>query len=369
MAHSYRERRERAQKRLRNRGVDAAVAYPGPNLQYLTGFRGEPVDRFHALYLPAEGEATLISPDGYLSQARAYAEVADFYTVDGNNPVAVAAAIESFLPPSPDTVLVDNGALHALTRHLYATLGVAVIGSATPVFTSMRRRKDDAEIKDLKRSAAVADAVSEEIRGLGADAVGRTEAELATEIRAKLHERGARGVSFDVVVGAGPNSADPALRHSDRTIRSGDPVVVDFGCFLDGYASDQTRTVIFDGEPPENFEYAHGATLEALDEGVAAVEPGVLAGDIDAVVRETLSDYDLADHFIHDTGHGVGLASHEPLAIAGGESTELEPGMVFSIEPGVYFADEWGIRVEDLVVITSEGSQRLNGSPRTWRPL
>ncbi|QHS16694.1 aminopeptidase P family protein [haloarchaeon 3A1-DGR] len=369
MEHSYTQRRERARTRLRKQGADAAIAYPGPNLQYFTGFRGEPVDRFHALYVPAEGDAVLVSPNGYLSQARAYADVENFHAVDGNDPDAVAAAIESRLPSSPDEVLLDDGAVAALAGPLYERLGTDVVGSAMPLFTSMRRRKDEAEIEALKRSAAVADAVSEEIRALGSDAVGMTEAELATEIRAKMHARGAKGVSFDVVVGAGPNSADPALRHSDRPVRAGEPVVVDFGCFLDGYASDQTRMVVYEGDPPDGFEDAYDATVEALDAGVEAVEPGTTAGDVDAAARNTLEEHGLADRFIHGTGHGVGLASHEELAIAEGESTELEPGMVFSIEPGVYFEGEWGVRVEDLVVVTDDGVERLNSSPRTWRPL
>lgn len=368
MHHPFGERRQRAQHRLRERGVDAAIACPGPNLQYFTGFRGEPVDRFHALYLPANGRSVLVSPDTYLTQARSYAAADDFYGVDGNDPAAVAAAIESFFPSDPTAVLLDSGALHHLTRELYERSGIDRIDSAAPIFRALRRRKDDIEIEALKRSGRIADAVSEEIRSLGADALGMTETELATEIRAKVHARGATGVSFDVVVGAGPNSTDPALRHSDRLIGSGEPVVIDFGCFIDGYASDQTRMVVFDGEPPENFENVHEATLEALETGVASVEPGVTAGEVDAAVRGVLSDYDLADRFIHDTGHGVGLASHEELAIAAGEPTELEPGMVFSIEPGVYFED-WGVRLEDLVVVTEDGSERLNDSPRTWRPL
>jgi Xaa-Pro aminopeptidase len=369
MRHRYAERRDRAKRRLRDRNVDAAVGCPGPNLQYFTGFRGEPVDRFHALYLPADGDATLVSPDGYLTQARTYAEVEAFHAVDGNDPGAVARAIESFLPPTAGAVLLDDDALHGLAKPLYERLGVDTVGSAASVFTPLRRRKGDAEIEALKRSATVADEVSEEIRTLGPDAIGMTETEIATEIRAGLHERGAEGVSFDVVVGSGPNGADPALRHGDRTVRAGEPVVVDFGCFIEGYASDQTRTVVYDGEPPERFQEVHEATLAALDAGVEAVEPGMTGGDIDAVVRGTLEEYDPADRFTHGTGHGVGLASHESLTIAEGRSTELEPGMVFSIEPGVYFEGEWGVRIEDLVVVTEDGAERLNSSPRTWRPL
>lgn len=368
MEHPFGERRERASNRLRERGFDAAIACPGPNLQYFTGFRGEPVDRFHALLVPATGGSVLVSPDSYLTQARAYADADHFYTVDGNDPAAVAAAIESYLPSDQSDLLLDRGARYHLARELHKRSGIERVESAAPVFRSLRRRKDTVEIETLKRSGRVADAVSEEIRSLGADALGMTETELATEIRTEVHARGATGVSFDVVVGGGPNSADPALRHSDRPIRSGEPVVLDFGCFIEGYASDQTRMVVFDGEPPEDFEYAYGATLEALGAGVDAVEPGVTAGAVDAAVRGVLSEYDLADRFIHGTGHGVGLASHEELAIAAGESTELEPGMVFSIEPGVYFED-WGVRLEDLVVVTEDGADRLNDSPRTWRPL
>ncbi|MFB6141186.1 MAG: M24 family metallopeptidase [Halosimplex sp.] len=365
---AYADRRERAQTRLRERGADAAVAYPGPNLQYFTGFRGEPVDRFHALYLPAEGEGTLVTPDGYLTQARTNASVERFRTVEGNDPAAVATALADLFGEG-DRLLVDDDALYALTGPLSAAVGAESVRSAAPVFRAMRRRKDETEVAALERSAAVADEVSEAVRALGSEAVGMTEAELATEIRGELHARGARGVAFDVVVGSGPNGADPALRFSDREIRAGEPVVVDFGCFLDGYASDQTRTVVFEGDPPSPFPDVHEAVLDALDAGVDAAEPGATAGDVDAAARETLAERGYGDRFTHPTGHGVGLASHEPLAIAEGDETPLEAGMVFSVEPGVYFEDEFGVRVEDLVVITDDGCERLNDSPRTWKPL
>jgi Xaa-Pro aminopeptidase len=372
MVHPYAKRRDQAQRRLRERSARAAIACPGPNLQYFTGFRGEPVDRFYALVLPATGPATLVTPTGYETQARRNATVDDVRTVPANDPEQVAGAICSLLAAGEAraaSVLVDHDALYGLTHGLYERLGEERLDSAAPLFDGLRRRKDDAEVAALRRSAELADEVSAEIRSLGAEALGMTEADLATAVRRELHARGATGVSFDVVVGAGPNGADPALRYGDREVRRGEPVVVDFGCFLDGYASDQTRTVVFHGDPPEGFERIHRAVREALDAGVEAAEPGATAGDVDAAARETLDEYGYADRFTHPTGHGVGLASHETLAIAADEPMELEPGMVFSVEPGVYVEDEWGVRIEDLVVVTEEGCEQLNDSPRTWRPL
>jgi len=368
MRQPYADRRERAQERLRERGADAAVAYPGPNLQYFTGFRGEPVDRFHVLYLPAEGDATLVTPDGYLTQARKNASADRFRTVAGNDPEAVATAVADLFGDG-DRLLIDDDALYALTGSLHAAVGTESIQSAAPLFGLMRRRKEQSEVAALKRSAAVADEVSETVRALGTEAIGMTEAELATAIRRELHARGARGVAFDVVVGSGPNGADPALRFSDREICAGEPVVVDFGCFIDSYASDQTRTVVFDGTPPAPFEDVHDAVLDALDAGVAAAEPGATAADVDAAARSVLAERGYGEHFTHPTGHGVGLASHEPLSIAEGDTTTLEEGMVFSIEPGAYFEDKFGVRIEDLVVLTEDGCERLNDSPRTWKPL
>lgn len=368
MADPYTDRCDRVQQRLYEQSADAVIAYPGPNLQYLTGFRGEPVDRFHVLFIPVEGETTLVTPESYLTQAQTNATADNFHTVPGNTLVTVADAIDSLLPDDPDSLLVDDNALHALTRHLYAAHGIDVVNSAVALFQSFRRRKDDEEVAALQRAANAADAVSEEIRALGVDAIGMTETDLATEIRTKLHAHGANGVAFEIVVGSGPNGADPALRFSDREIRDDEPVVIDFGCFIDGYASDQTRTVVFNGDPPAEFKRIHAAVLDALDAGVDAVEPGATAGDVDDAARETLVEYGYAEQFSHSTGHGVGLDAHEDLAITEDESTELKPGMVFSIEPGVYLTDEYGVRIEDLVVVTEDGCKRLNDSPRTWKP-
>lgn len=193
-----------------------------------------------------------------------------------------------------------------------------------------------------------------------------TERDLAREIESRLIAQGGEGISFEVV-GSEPNGAQPHHRHGDRKIARGDPVVLDFGSLVDGYPGDQTRTVVFDGEPPDEFEAVHEIVREAQQAGVEAIEPGVEAQAGDRVAREVIEDAGYGDAFIHRTGHGVGLEVHEPPYIVAGNDRVLEPGMVCSVEPDVYLDGEFGVRIEDLMAVTDEGCEQLNDSPRTWQ--
>jgi Xaa-Pro aminopeptidase len=219
----------------------------------------------------------------------------------------------------------------------------------------------------MRRAAAAADETVRDLRALGADAVGMTETELAAEVADRLEANGGTAVSFEVIAGSGPNGAKPHHTHDDREIRPGDPVVLDFGTRVDGYPSDQTRTLVFDGDPGEKYREVHGVVQEAQQAGVEAVEPGVTAASVDAAAREVIQDAGYGEQFIHRTGHGVGLDVHEEPYIVGGNDRVLEPGMVFSVEPGIYLPDEFGVRIEDLVVVTEDGCERLNGTDRGWR--
>jgi Xaa-Pro aminopeptidase len=137
---------------------------------------------------------------------------------------------------------------------------------------------------------------------------------------------------------------------------------------MDGYAGDQTRTTVFAGEPPDAFVDAHSVVLDALQAGVDTVGPGVEAQAVDRAARAIIEDAGHGDAFIHRTGHGIGLEVHEAPYIVEGNDRELQPGMVFSVEPGIYREGEWGVRVEDLVAVTADGAERLNGSSRGWAP-
>ncbi|GGL58287.1 M24 family metallopeptidase [Halocalculus aciditolerans] len=346
---------------------EAVVCFPSPNLTYLTGFAEEPGERHFFLVLTPEA-TTLLVPALYGDQVRAEVGVADVRTwADGDDPVAAVRAIADDLDLHERTIFVDPTMWARFTQDLREAVDDAEWALADAVLGPLRVRKDDAELAAMRRAGEVADAVVDDLRALGSDAIGMTEDELAEWIGQRLDANGGSGTSFATIVGSGPNGARPHHHHSDREIRAGDPVVLDFGTRVDGYPSDQTRTLVFDGTPPAEYREAHEVVREAQQAAVDAAEPGVTCAAVDAAARDVIADAGYGDEFIHRTGHGVGLEVHEEPYIVAGNDRELAEGMVFSVEPGVYVEGEWGVRIEDLVVVTEDGCERLNHTERDWR--
>jgi Xaa-Pro aminopeptidase len=194
--------------------------------------------------------------------------------------------------------------------------------------------------------------------------VGRTEAAVGADIAAAILEEGHVGVDF-TIVGSGPNGASPHHELSERVVRAGDLVVVDIGGeTATGYRSDCTRTYVVGGEPSAEVAEWYGVLQAAQEAATAAVRPGVPAQRIDAVARELITEAGWGEQFIHRTGHGIGLDTHEPPYIVAGNDGPLVPGTAFSVEPGIYFAGRAGARIEDIVVCTEDGVRSLNGGPR-----
>jgi len=364
----FRRRTDRLQRALRD--ADAVVLFPSSNLHYLSGFEESPSERHLFLFVPSEGDPAFVVPALYESQVRAesWVETVHAYT-DGEDPLALVRDVLGPLADGSPRVLVDDSMWATFTQDLREVVPDADWGLASEVVEGVRVRKDDAELDALRRAGAVADAVSEWLRSRGEAVVGTTERELAAAIERELRERGATDLAFPVIVGSGPNGAMPHHTHGDREIERGDPVVLDFGGVVDDYPGDQTRTVVFAGDPPEGFEHVHDVVRDAQQAAVDAVEPGVEAQAVDAAARAVVEAAGYADAFVHRTGHGVGLDVHEAPYVVAGNDRELEPGMVFSVEPGVYLDGEFGVRVEDLVAVTEDGCERLNDSPRGWRAL
>lgn len=367
---AFEERTRRCQQRLVAADADAAVLFPSTNLFYASGFHEKPAERHLFLFVPRDGEPAFVAPEMYDGQIRDASWVEDVRLwADGEDPMALVADLAEEMGFREGRLLVDDTMWALFTQDLRETLPDATFGLASEVFDDLRMRKDETELDALRRAGTVADEVSIEIRGLGEEVLGMTETELADEIESKLADHGGESVAFGTIAGSGPNGAKPHHRHDDREIQRGDPVVLDFGAYVEDYPGDQTRTVVFAGEPPEQYEEVHETVVEAQQAAVEAVEPGVTAESIDYAAREVIEDAGYGEQFVHRTGHGVGLDVHEDPYIVDGNEMELEEGMVFSIEPGIYLSGEFGVRIEDLVIVTEDGCERLNNSPRTWEPL
>lgn len=368
MPDPFKERMRRCQASLSEHESNGLVIGPGPNCYYLTGVHDPPSERLFILIVPESGEPSMLVPSLSGEQVRQATWIDDVRTwADNEDP---SRAMENGLSKAgiTDHVLVDDRLWSTFLLDLQALLPEATFGLASDILAGLRLRKDPEELAALETAARITDGVMTDIRSLGEEVIGLTETDLAREINSRLENAGGDEPSFETIVGAGPSGAQPHHRHSDRTIARGDPVVIDFGCYVDHYPSDQTRTVIFAGEPPEEFEESFSAVRDAQQAGLEAVEPGVTAETVDRAARDLIEQRGYGEAFLHRTGHGVGLEVHEPPYLVEGNEQVLKEGMVFSIEPGVYLEGKFGIRIEDLVVVTSSGVERLNQTTRSWTP-
>jgi Xaa-Pro aminopeptidase len=363
------------QRRLERTGADLVVCFPSPNLTYLTGVSESPSERHLLLFVPQHGEATLIAPAMYAEQLAALGiDDVRLWDDDDDPLAAVEGALSATLVADAPTILLDDRMWTTFNHDLRALCPDGEFGLASAVLEPLRLRKDEVELEALRRAGALADRISTEIRSRGESLVGLTEADLASEIDRLLTADEGIAPAFETIVAVGPNGARPHHHGGDHEIRSGEPIVLDFGAFVAAdletgtarYPGDQTRTIVV-GEPPAEYERVHDVVAEAQRAAIEAVEPGVTAGRIDRVARSVIEDAAYGDSFVHRTGHGVGLEVHESPYIVDGNDLELEPGMVFSVEPGIYLEGEFGVRIEDLVVVTEAGCERLNDSPRGWQ--
>jgi Xaa-Pro aminopeptidase len=348
-------------------GVDLLVLTPGSDLRYLVGYNAHPLERLTALAVPARGEAFLVVPR--LEAPMVAASPAGGLGLDvlawdeTDDPFALLAdAATARLGRTPGRVAVGarSWAEHALG--VQRALAGSELALASPVVDRLRMVKSAAEVEELAVAGAAIDRVharmGEWLR------VGRTEAQVGADIAAAILDEGHVSVDF-VIVGSGPNGASPHHELSDRTIEAGDLVVVDLGGGIPtGYRSDCTRTYVVGGSPAPDVAEWYRVLQAAQAASTAAVRPGVTAEEIDAAARRVIADAGWGEHFIHRTGHGIGLDTHEAPYIVAGNDLPLVPGMAFSVEPGIYLAGRCGARIEDIVVCTDDGVRTLNHGPR-----
>ncbi|MFB6134204.1 MAG: M24 family metallopeptidase [Halanaeroarchaeum sp.] len=363
------ERRAGAlQSRLGSAGAGAAVLAPGPSLYYVSGIWEEPMERMFVCVVPSDRDPVIVAPSLYDTQLAETTWIEDVRTYDdAEGPRDRLVAVIDRMNLEGTRVLLDPRMWTAHSHVVRSVLPAVDVGLSDEVIEPLRSVKDEAEIGAIRRASAIADDVVRSLRENPESVLNSTECAVARRIERELLDRGGDSLAFEVVVGSGPNGAKPHHRCGDRSIEPGDPVVLDFGTRVDRYPSDQTRTMVFGGEPPSEFEAVYRAVRDAQEIAVRAVEPGIEAGEIDERARSLLEERGYGDEFVHRTGHGVGIEVHEPPSIAGGNDRPLEPGMVISVEPGAYLPGRFGVRIEDLVLVTETGGERLNESPRDYR--
>ncbi|WOC14090.1 M24 family metallopeptidase [Gordonia sp. MP11Mi] len=355
----YAQRLDRAAVLARDAGIDALIVGTGPDFRYLTGSEANTFERLTALVVPSHGRARVVTARLELAALRDSAigdlpvDVIDW--VDGQDPYVLATDILA-----PNARLAVSDSLPALHLIPLAARTSRAPELATAVLRELRMIKDDAEIEALRRAGAAIDRVHAR---MGEFLVpGRTEAEVAADIDIAIRAEGHTFAEF-IIVGSGPNGADPHHEHSDRVIRADDIVVIDIGGPVEpGYNSDSTRTYCF-GPPRADIAAAYDVLERAQAAAVAAARPGVSAEAVDAAARTVINDAGYGEQFIHRTGHGIGLSVHEEPYIVAGNDDVLREGMAFSIEPGIYVAGDWGARIEDIVVLTADGCEPLNTRP------
>jgi Xaa-Pro aminopeptidase len=235
-----------------------------------------------------------------------------------------------------------------------------------PLVAKLREVKDADEIARMRAAAALGCGLFDHILTfIDADL---SEAAIAAELEHEARRRGAEGMSFETIVASGPRSALPHGRASGAKLPRRGFVTMDFGVVLAGYCSDMTRTIHM-GRATAQERDVYDAVLEAQEAGVAAVQPGAAASDVDKAARSVLKRVRLDKHFSHSTGHGVGLEIHEGPKLAAKQSQKLEAGMVVTIEPGVYMPGKFGIRIEDTVLVTDTECEVLTPTTKAWIEL
>ena len=359
----YLERLASAAREAATRDVDLLLVTPSADYGYLLGYVAPVLERLTCLVIPADGRPALVVPRLEEPLARnelgPLAEAVDLVPwAETDDPYRRVADV--FGSGRARRVAVQDQMWARFVLRLRETLGEAELVLASPILGTLRRRKDPEEIARLRAAGEAADAAMLSITR--ERLIGRVESEVHRRVSALLVEAGHDRADF-AIVASGPNSASPHHAPGGREITAGDAIVLEIGGTRDGYCSDTTRTA-FAGQPPDVFLELYRALAAAQQAAFDAVRPGVPAREIDRAARSVIEDAGFGDRFIHRTGHGIGLETHEEPYIVESNDEPIQPGDAFSIEPGIYIEDRWGARIEDIAVCTESGGERLNRSSR-----
>jgi Xaa-Pro aminopeptidase len=357
------DRVEKVKSLLRARGLDAIIVAPGSDMAYLIGHFGHPSERPALLVIRPDGPAQIVMA---AFEARALpvldtgVEVSTY--TETQDPYEVLAGISAGYLDSIQSAAISDQMWGSVLLRLQQLFARTKFTPASGYLRDLRMRKDGDEVGLMRAAGERADQALEIV--LESNLLGQSELDLATALGRAMQDLGLSDTW--AIVASGPNGASPHHLSGDRTISTGDAVVLDFGGAFHGYQSDMTRTVFVDHADPEAQE-VYQVVRTAQDTGVRMARPGVACQDVDRATRSVISDAGYGEYFIHRTGHGIGLDVHEDPYIVEGNDLQLKPGMIHSVEPGIYLDGRFGVRVEDIVVISENGAERLNHASRELR--
>jgi len=351
----HRARRTRLAARFPDIGIDALLVTGQVNVRYLTGFTGT-----NGQLLATKEGGVLFTDPRYEEQSRR--EVPDLseriYRQD--LPAALAAAAREL---GLGRIGFESGSVsHRMWRRLERAEGLYLVPTEDEV-ERLRWVKDADEIRMIEAAQRITDEAFDRV--IGKLVEGITERQVALELEVAMRQAGAERVGFDTIVGFGENAAEPHHHPTERPLSSGDVVKLDFGCVVDGYHSDMTRTVAF-GKPPAELHDVYDVVLRAHRAGIEALAAGAVTGEVDQAARSVIKDAGFGDRFGHGLGHGVGLEIHEGPSLRADNTDTVPAGAVLTVEPGIYLPGVGGVRIEDMVAVDHGGARPL---PATTKEL
>jgi Xaa-Pro aminopeptidase len=353
----YLDRLARVRSAMADLGVDVLLLSVGHDLPYLTGYYAMPLERLTMLVVPREGDATMIVPRLEAPRVQDQPGVFDLRPWrETEDPTAIVAGLVG----DARNIAVGDQMWARFLVELLPQLPGASFQRAVDVVGPLRMVKDAAEIDALAAAGASVDVIAAQLQAGEIPLVGRTEAEVSTELGARIVAGGHDKVNF-AIVAAGENAASPHHHAGSRVIREGEIVLFDFGGTMAGYCSDTTRCV-FTGDVAPDVAEAYDVLHAAQQAAVAAATIGTPCEDVDRAARTIIADAGYGEYFVHRTGHGIGMEEHEDPYIVEGNTRPLTAGHAFSIEPGIYIPGRWGMRLEDIVVATPDGPLVVNTS-------
>ena len=353
---------------LQTSGLDAVILNPGPTLTHLTGLHFHLMERPVVLMFAKDQEPAIVLPELELQKVASLPYKLQVFAYPEN-----PAEWEGVFRRATGSLKLDGKQIGVEPRQLrllefrYVKAGApeANYPDASEVLSSLRLRKDTAEVEAMRRAVKIAQEALEATIPL--IKIGMTEKELSSELVVQLLRHGSEPeMPFAPIVSGGPNSANPHASPTERKLQPGDLLVVDWGATYEGYISDLTRTFAV-GEVDEEYQKIHRIVQESNAAGRAAAQPGVPCANVDQAARDVIEKSGYGVYFTHRTGHGIGMEWHEEPYMRGDNMQLLEPGMAFTVEPGIYLPDRNGVRIEDNVVITETGADVLSDMPREIR--